>query len=350
MKCPKCNTVNKKTDERCKKCNELLHEEKEEMLVIEDKKEEPLKEIEERIVVAHKKKNPLKKVLLALKIIIGLLVISIITLFVYIYVLFDYNKYYEENMNRYYETENKQYLNSIKLLFRVYRLDDNKVSKMQNKGLDIASLWIDELKNGEYSLEEEYSEELNYLERIINSLYTETEYEGHTAISKKTYNSLTFSIKELKTILEESKNENLPELEDPGKITVTEYDISNFISVYVDGVLNLFTQEDLSVLYIGRETCHFCVQYVPIIENVQEELNFKTYYLDITKVDTTSELFTEFIEKLNKKYEMDGQTKEFGEFYGYTPMTVIIKNGKMVDGEIGYMEEVPLKELISKYL
>lgn len=354
MKCPKCNTVNKKTDERCKKCDALLHEEEQiEEVKVEEVQELPINNIEEvKTIEVKKKKNPFKKFFLVLRIIFILLVIAIIGLVVYIYTLFDYNKYYEENMTRYYETENKQYLNSIKLLFKVYRLDDNKISKMQDKGLDLASLWVDELKNSVYASEEEYREDLNYLERVINSLYTETEYEGHTAISKKSYNSVSFSIKDLKSNLETSNNENLPEINEEEPV-VNNYDVSNFTSIDVPKALELFNQKEVAVVYMGRETCHFCVQYVPILKDVQEELGFKTYYLDTLKIDVTNESYDKFIAKLDKKYEMDGENKTIGEFYqlyGYTPTTVIIKNGKMVDGYIGYMEKDVLKELVSKYL
>lgn len=356
MKCPKCNTVNKKTDERCKKCNALLHEETGEVIK-EEVQEEVIKEIEEpkveevEIVVKEKKKrkSPFRRFLLALRIIFILLIITILALIIYIYTFFDYNKYYEENMNRYYETENKQYLGNIKLLFKVYRLNDNKISKMQEKGLDLTSLWVDEVKNDDYQLKDEYTESLNYLEQVINSIYEETEYEGHTAISKRTYNSLTSSIKELKSDLENQDNENLPE-QDFGDVTISEYDISEFNSVDIDGALNLFNEKNLTVLYLGRETCYFCVQYVPVLKEVQDELGYKTNYLDITKVNTTSEAYNKFIKKLEKTYEMDGEKKPFGEYYGITPMTIIIKNGKMVDGHIGYIENDVLKELVSKYL
>ncbi len=354
MRCPKCEAVNKKTDERCKKCNALLHEEIKEEKIIEEeevKVEEPSQiVVEETIKVEKKKKGAFRKFLLAIRIIIFLLIILLIGLVVYIYTLFDYNKYYEDNMSRYYETENKQYLNSIKLLFKVYRFDDNKISKMQDKGLDLASLWIDEVKNNEYTSKEEYSEDLNYLERTITSLYTETEYEGHTAISKKSYNSLSFSIKDLKNSLEESENGNL---NGDNPLEEIDYDVSKFDEIDINKALALFDQKDLAVVYMGRETCHFCVQYVPIITSVQEELGFKTYYLDTLKMDVTSEFYDKFINKLDKKYELDGENKTIGEFYklyGYTPITIVIKNGKMIDGHIGYMERDYLMGLLDKYL
>lgn len=359
MKCPKCGAVNKKTDERCKKCDVLLHEEvKEEQAIEEVKVEETPQVVKEEVIkeeiikVAKKKRSPFRKFLLIIRIIILLLIISIIGLVLYIYLLFDYNKYYEDNITRYYETENKQYLNSVKLLFKVYRLDDNKISKMQDKGLDLTSLWIDELKNNKYTSEEEYREDLTYLERVIDALYNETEYEGHTAISKKSYNSLSFSIKDLKSSLEPSNGENLPEINDR-PTNETNYDVSKFNELDINNVLSLFEQKDLAVIYMGRESCHFCVQYVPILNAVQEELGFKTYYLDTLKIDVTSENYDKFIAKLDKKYEMDGENKTLGEFYktyGYTPITIIIKNGKMIDGHIGYTEKNALKELVSKYL
>ena len=39
------------------------------------------------------------------------------------------------------------------------------------------------------------------------------------------------------------------------------------------------------MIYIGRSTCGYCVQFVPVLTQVQKELGgYTTYYIDIAKI------------------------------------------------------------------
>jgi len=61
--------------------------------------------------------------------------------------------------------------------------------------------------------------------------------------------------------------------------TSTEYDVSGMNKVDVKGALALFDKKGTHVLYIGRSTCSVCVSTVPVLNQVQKELNYKTNYL-----------------------------------------------------------------------
>ena len=130
---------------------------------------------------------------------------------------------------------------------------------------------------------------------------------------------------------------------EPTTEEATTYDVSMMESVDLDKMLNeVFKRKDTQVVYMGRETCGHCVSFLPTLQKAQKELNYKTVYLDIETVDTSSENYKEFISKLDKNYTMtvngEEQTDTYGSFYGYTPAVFLYKDGKMVDGKIGALE------------
>ena len=130
--------------------------------------------------------------------------------------------------------------------------------------------------------------------------------------------------------------------------TNTKYDVSMMESVDLDTMLNdVFKRKDVQVVYMGRSTCSHCVAFLPSLQKAQEELGYKTVYLDIEKVDSSSDQFEEFTSKLDKSYTMnvngEEKTDTYGSFYGYTPAVFLYKDGEMIDGKIG---EVDYDELI----
>lgn len=121
--------------------------------------------------------------------------------------------------------------------------------------------------------------------------------------------------------------------------STSNYDVSMMNEVDVSGALDLFGDKGTYVLYVGRSDCSACIGYLPNLQEAQKNLGYTTQYLDLNKVSTGSSDYNEFLKKLNIDYTMtisgEEQTKSFSDWFGYTPMTIIIKNGKMVDGEIG---------------
>ena len=123
----------------------------------------------------------------------------------------------------------------------------------------------------------------------------------------------------------------------------TEYDVSMMESVDLNTMLNdVFKREDIQVVFMGRSTCSVCVSFLPSLQKAQEELGYKTVYLDIEKVDSDSDEFEEFTSKLDMEYTMTRNGEEvtdtYGSFYGYTPAVFLYQDGKMVDGKIGALD------------
>lgn len=130
------------------------------------------------------------------------------------------------------------------------------------------------------------------------------------------------------------------------------YDTTQYQSATIDEVLEMFNNKETKVLYFGRQGCGACQMFSPILTEVQDELGFKAVYIDIDDVDEKSDAFEKVMDKLNKKYTMNvngtDQTKTFAEFYGFTPTTIVISNGKMVDGIIGAASADGLKDFLKE--
>lgn len=133
----------------------------------------------------------------------------------------------------------------------------------------------------------------------------------------------------------------------------TNYDVSMMKEVDISDVLDMFKDtKGTYVLYIGRSDCSACITYLPSLQQAQANLGYTTQYLDLNKLDTKSSNYESLVSKLTLKYTMTisgtEQTETFGKWMGYTPMTIIIKNGKMVDGEIGAITYDTLVDMLKE--
>jgi predicted bacteriocin transport accessory protein len=110
----------------------------------------------------------------------------------------------------------------------------------------------------------------------------------------------------------------------------TEYDTSMFTSITTDTLEEAVSGDNVQVVYIGRSTCGFCVKFLPTLQQAQKDYNYTTLYLDITTVTTT--------EQQNKIFAFDNEEGFISDNFGATPMVLIMKDGKLIDGWLGYDE------------
>ena len=144
----------------------------------------------------------------------------------------------------------------------------------------------------------------------------------------------------------------------------SEYDVSAMNAVNVDGAVDLFDTNDLQVLYIGRSNCSVCIDFVPVLNEVQNDLAFTTNYFDvqtyINNWNATKDELEPLVDLLTVettvRTKIDNETVTLEDTignlfydYGFTPITIIIKDGEMVDGFIGYRDVEALTELIEQY-
>ena len=103
-----------------------------------------------------------------------------------------------------------------------------------------------------------------------------------------------------------------------------------FTSVTADTLGEAVSSDTAKIVYIGRSTCGYCVQFLPILQQAQTDYGYETLYLDITTVTTT--------EQQDKILAFDNEEEFLKQNFGGTPMVLLMKNGKIVDTWIGYAE------------
>lgn len=105
-----------------------------------------------------------------------------------------------------------------------------------------------------------------------------------------------------------------------------EYDVSMFEAIDVDGLKEAFDSDEVQVIYLGRSTCGYCVQFLPVLQQAQSEFGYQTLYLDVTTVDEKG------------AEELKSLDSFLSENYGTTPLVILVKDGKLIEGHIGYAE------------
>ena len=142
-------------------------------------------------------------------------------------------------------------------------------------------------------------------------------------------NNLSKEIKDLK-----KANEPIPSEEEPQ----SGYDTSAFIEIKGKDVIKESKNKTIVVL-IARQTCGYCAMFAPTITEISEEYDFKVRYVDLAKIvdiyspnwDVTDQ------ESYNTLANLEAVKgfEDFMEEFGATPMTVVIRDGKIVGGIVG---------------
>lgn len=97
--------------------------------------------------------------------------------------------------------------------------------------------------------------------------------------------------------------------------------ISPFKQITVDQYVELINDDEKYFVYIGRPTCHYCVQSMPWTKRISYDLDKDIYYIDIDK-ETSGDLSL--------------LAKETDDIYsGATPLFLIVENGKVIDYQEG---------------
>ncbi len=107
--------------------------------------------------------------------------------------------------------------------------------------------------------------------------------------------------------------------------TSTDSDISedeqgDLDEIGIDEYLDLLKDDEASIIYVARPTCHYCQEMEPIVRNVVYEYNVKVHYLNTDELDDEGQ--ADFI-KSNDYFDEKGG-------YG-TPMLIIVKDNDFVD-------------------
>ena len=115
----------------------------------------------------------------------------------------------------------------------------------------------------------------------------------------------------------------------------SEYDVSEFETLNTTDTIAKINEGGTQVVYIGRSSCGYCVKFIPVMKQVQKDLGFKTIYINLEEVTTEDQA---------KLVAYDSYVKDN---FGYTPMVLVFKDGKYVDGWVGYAEADSYKSFLA---
>lgn len=97
------------------------------------------------------------------------------------------------------------------------------------------------------------------------------------------------------------------------------------------------------VLWVGRQSCGYCEMYAPYISEASQNYGIKAYYIDLAELIefNVAQPYIKDEEEFNILSSLNGD----GEWSGYaeenvggTPLTLIIKDNKVIGGLSGYAD------------
>lgn len=138
---------------------------------------------------------------------------------------------------------------------------------------------------------------------VVGITFVVSELSGKGGVRAISNNNTSYNNEEVVDIPEEEQKEH------------TEIDIDKYLA--------LKEGSELSIIYIARPTCGFCVKQGPELKNVAYLYNLNINYLNTDELDQDG---------FNKLIASDSY---FSEGFG-TPLTLLVKDNKIVDKAEGY--------------
>ena len=105
---------------------------------------------------------------------------------------------------------------------------------------------------------------------------------------------------------------------------------------YLDEFYSALNGNENKLVMIGRDNCSWCQLFKPNLDFMSDKYDFKYIYVN------TNELTNSVFNKMLKDIDVD--SKNFG-----TPLTIVVREGKVIDSLNGYTDEVDLLEFLKKY-
>ena len=98
----------------------------------------------------------------------------------------------------------------------------------------------------------------------------------------------------------------------------------------MDNFYEYFKSKEAKIIYYASSTCGYCSLQTPIMEQIDKDYDIDYLYIDSSKLTTSDR------ETILKELNIDHAT----------PTTVVVKNGKVVDTQIGYVEGEQMVEFL----
>lgn len=90
----------------------------------------------------------------------------------------------------------------------------------------------------------------------------------------------------------------------------------------LDKFYEYFNSKEAKIIYYASSSCGYCELQTPIIEQIDEDYDIDYLYIDSSKLTSTDR------DKILNELNIDHAT----------PTTVVVKNGKIIDTNVGYVE------------
>lgn len=98
----------------------------------------------------------------------------------------------------------------------------------------------------------------------------------------------------------------------------------------------LLDEEASGILYFGYSTCPYCLQVVPVLNELAKKYGQTVYYIDVyNEVDRISDAE---LDRYMSAYADFLETDEDGEPVFYVPQVFVIVNGQVIDGHVGAVD------------
>lgn len=103
-----------------------------------------------------------------------------------------------------------------------------------------------------------------------------------------------------------------------------------FVSIQMNDFLIKMENKESGIFYFGYESCPWCKEAVPIMNEVAKEQSLNIYYID-KKAETSDEATVGKVEEVLSDIltEMDGKP------HLYVPEVVVVKDGNVMDHHLG---------------
>ena len=92
--------------------------------------------------------------------------------------------------------------------------------------------------------------------------------------------------------------------------------------ITVENFYKYYNSKELKVIYYASSECGYCSLETPILESIAEDYDIDYLYVD------SSKLSSEQRKLVTSKLDIEGAT----------PTTVVVKNGRIIDTQVGYLD------------
>lgn len=132
----------------------------------------------------------------------------------------------------------------------------------------------------------------------------------------------------------------------------TTIDTSMFNVVTTKDVNRMINNNETKMIVIGSRTCSATQEFVSSMQISQAKGSYKINYLELKDEDRNSSSYKKFLKYLEEPFNgitEDNKEHTIKEYMGTTPMILIIKNKKIVYGNVGTMLSDQLTQVAYTY-